>query len=194
VHIVTALLFSLLANPKKAREMVERGLRGGTIPTFRGIIEVKHVLERRIRFSVPSVRGRQDRADLLTTHLPKIPGVTDVRADTRTGSVVVCGEDALDGGFLVAAIARLLDLEQAIDEQPRSRLMEGMREGWRTVDRALYERTNGVLTVQALVGLVLAGGAVRQIVRTRSLALPASFTLLWWLYHLTYPAPGRGRE
>jgi hypothetical protein len=193
VHIVTALLFSLLANPKKAREMVERGLRGGTIPTFRGIIEVRHALDHRIRFAVPSVRGRQDRAELLTTHLPKVPGVTAARADVRTGSVVVTGEDTLDGGFLVAAMARLLDLEEAMDEQPRSRLMEGMRQGWRTVDRALYERTSGFLTVQALVGLVLAGGAVRQIVRSRSLALPASFTLLWWLYHLTYPVPGRVR-
>ena len=196
MHLITAAVISLLANKDAAGLFgnIRRNADTLRVPSFPGIIERRHVLPGRLRFRVNALKGNRDGAALLENRLPVLPGVGSVRCDTRTGTVLVTGESSLDGALVVAGIAKILGLEKEIDRRPVSRITRAVRRSWQGVDRALYDRTGGLLTVRDLVGILLLASTVRQVVSTGRLGLPPAFTLVWWLFHLSYGNGGEGAE
>lgn len=185
MHLITAALISFLANPDGLRKLKPGFIAKGRVPSFPGLLEHGHGIPGRHRLLIPSLRGSSAGADILTEKLPVIPGVESVRCDLRSGSVLVTGTEDLDGGLLVAAAARILGLDKAIDAQPQSKMTTFLRHFWQGLDQAVFHRTGGRLTATDGIGLFLLGASIVQVRRTRALGLPPAVTMLWWFYTLS---------
>lgn len=189
MHLVTAAILSLLANKNTASIFrgfgKPSGLRQRFVPSFPGIVEKRHAMPGRLRFRVPALTGDKEAEAKLCDKLPVLPEVAAVICDPRTGSVLVTGGPEMNGALVVAGIAKILGLEEQIESLPTSRLTQAARDFWRGLDRVLYEKSGGLITMNDAVGVFLLASSVIQIRKTRSLGLPAGFTLLWWLYRLT---------
>jgi hypothetical protein len=182
MHIISALLISMFVNRDARKKFDGFGFRKSGIPSFRGIIELDHYSPGRIRFRVPKLITEPALAGETESRLPSFPEVESVVTDIRSGSVLVRGSAKMEGGLLVAGVARLMDLEEELERPVKSRLNNGLDSIPRSLDRALYESTNGFLTIKSGLTLFLLISAILKIGRERSLNLPPSFTLLWWLY------------
>jgi hypothetical protein len=113
MHIITGIMLMELARRLRQPGQV-------LLPQLNvGPIQTAHVLPGRIRFRVPLVREDEEAAELLELRLPALDGVTGVRVDRTTGSVLVTHDTAVAEGYLIlCAIARLLGLEDALDSTP----------------------------------------------------------------------------
>lgn len=190
MHLVTAAVLSLIANRKIGKLSFPK-IRRRTVPSFRGIIEHVHGIPGRHRYRIPSLIGNDSGADTLKDHLTIVPEVDSVSCDLRAGSLLVKGSEEMDPGFVLAAAARLLDLEKEIEQTPVSKFSTGAVNIWSGIDRALYEKTGGRLTADDAVGLALLGLALNEIRRTRTIGIPPAFTLIWWFFTLSKKKGGR---
>jgi hypothetical protein len=67
-----------------------QGKRRGLLPSFvGGPVEVSHHLPGRVRFRAQSLVGDQSAKGVLEERLARVEGVAAVRADTRSGSVLI---------------------------------------------------------------------------------------------------------
>ena len=98
-----------------------------------------------------------------------------------TGSVLIrykVGE--VEPELLFAALVKLLDLEEEMDAPRRPALAAELRTMGESLNRAVYERTGGVVDLWTAMLIVLAGIGIRKMVRDPVRAFPAGFTLVWW--------------
>lgn len=134
---------------------------------------VVHFLPGRIRLRFRGMAA----ADLATLReqIASLPGVTEVRADSRTGSMLILG-DAVSYGALEAASRRAGHaLERAEEARP---LIDHLSNRLEAADQRLRQASGGGLDIASVAVLVLLGTAVIQMARGR-IAGPA-ITILWY--------------
>jgi copper chaperone CopZ len=179
MHIITGLIVSSLLGK---RLFGARSPRNFTL-SFRGIIETRHLLSGRVRYRVPKLINNPQAKSEVEETIAGVEGITEVRANTVTGSVLVTfRQEKIDYRLILAALAKVLELDKAISETPHSRLAEGLDDLGGGLNRAVYEYSGGLVDVKTLLPLGLAGVGLYSLVRSRNLALPGAFTLLWWAY------------
>jgi hypothetical protein len=150
-----------------------------------------HATRGRARLRLPSAKGDAAFFRRLEEELRNCVGVTDVKVNARTGSVLVRHGGDLD---VVARHARahgLFDLrerEERDEQEPRTdeaaraglsrhaRALDEIENAIRDADKSLRRRTNGAVDLQALAFGALVGGSAYQLVRGKF--LPAGGTML----------------
>ncbi len=138
----------------------------------------------RVRFRAPRLVGRQHEGEELKRRLAHLNGVKEVEVSSISGSVCLrFAEDRLKPELLLAAIIRLLGLERQLERAPRSWVARELQETGDALNRALYERTGGVIDFYTAMPLLLAVLGVRNIVAGRVFGWP----LLWWAYREVFP-------
>jgi hypothetical protein len=144
-------------------------------------VRTRHLLPGRARFEVKRLRGADAEADSLAQSLQRIDAVEAVRVNPVTGSVLIRHDpDAISADLLVAAIIKVLRLEGDLNRVPPSTVRRELREVSHALNRAVYDRTQGIIDLRTAVCLALAAVGTTRLWRQGGLSLPAGFTLLWW--------------
>lgn len=176
MHLVIGMLAStLLARSKFGR-------KDGAL-SFWGVLELRHEIPGRLRLHCPAVRDDAAAADTVVRELPRLPGVAEVRADHRTGSIIVRYEPhRLDVQTIQLAILKLLGLEEAAENPAPSALTKETEEIFGSLNKALLEVSRGAVDVDFLVPTVLMGLATYRMISKTRTGLPEAFTLFWWAF------------
>jgi hypothetical protein len=177
MHLITGFIVASLLGRKK-RGNLRR------LPSFPGVIETVHLLPGRVRFRTPRLLGRQTEALELKKRLGGLSGVIDVEVNSVSGSICLrFADDQLKPELLLAAIIRLLGLERQIERPPRPWVGREVQQTGEALNRALYERTGGMIDFYTAMPLLLVILGVRNIAAGKMLGWP----LLWWAYRELFP-------
>ncbi len=178
MHIITGLL---LAKLLKARNSKIQEQNASPLFNMPGVITLVHALPGRCRFRLPVLIGQAEASNKLVQRLQEVDGVTGVTASPAVGSILLAYDaDKLSPEVLAAAMVRLLGLERAFSGKVEASLGRELREWAKSLNVAVYQKTGGVLDLRTALMLGLVAIAIKKAIAQRSLALPASFTLLWW--------------
>lgn len=174
MHLITGMLLAALAGKRS-------GTKSSFLPRHTGPVRLQHELPGRIRFRVPSLRGNLAAVQLVREKLPTLDGVESVQANAVTGSVLIAyQEDQVNPGLLFTALVRLLGLDAEYQRPPSSVIHRELGAMGSSLNRAVHERTAGILDLRTAMLIGLAAFGIKELVSKGSGALPAGFTLLWW--------------
>ena len=184
MHIITGLVMAHFFKKRKDSHTTEAECsREPMAPLLRlhTPVRTEHMLPGRVRFRVPSLCGDVASGKHLASALDRVASIKKVCVNTVTGSVLIHYDaQTLNAALLVAAVIKVLGLEGELEKVPVSRLQRELRQVSKALNRALYDQTNGLLDMKSAIFLSLAALGTVKLLRQRSLALPAGFTLLWW--------------
>jgi copper chaperone CopZ len=175
MHILTGFLLAGLLNKKKFR-------RETLMPMLRtGPVQTAHFVPGRVRLRVPSLAENAAGLALVREKLPTIQGVQSVELSPATGSVLIrYREDDVRPELLFAAVVRLLNLDAELKRVPQPVVTRELREILGSVNRAVYDRTGGLLDLWSAVLILLVGIGIQKLVVQGMRAFPAGLTLVWW--------------
>ena len=177
MHLITGFVLAGLLGRK------HRG-RPSRLPKFPGVIETVHLLPGRVRFRTPNLVGRQTQAEELQKRLAQIHGLLSVSVNSISGSICLrFRPDRIKPEMLLAAIVRLLGLEQQIGQRPRSLVGREIRAAGDALNHAMFERTGGLIDLYTAMPLLLLAVGLRNIAAGRVVGWP----LLWWAYRTLFP-------
>jgi copper chaperone CopZ len=175
MHIITGLLLAGLAGRKK------KGARS-LVSAFRtGPVRTVHCLAGRVRFRVPSLADDANGAKGLVERLPKVQGVESVEVNRATGSVLIrYREEEVTAELLFAAVVRLLGLDEELKRRPLPAITREIRGVMDSLNRAVYERTGGLLDFWSGMLILMAAIGIKKLAAEGARATPAGLTLVWW--------------
>ena len=176
MHLVVGALASLALAGRRSSGM-------GRALCFWGVLEPRHELPGRLRVWCASVENDRERADRVSQELPRLPGVTSVRADARSGSIVIAyAPERIDAQTIQAGIITLLGLETQVARPAPSLLTRETNNVLDSLNRAVLDLTRGLADIDFLVPTVLMTLAGVHLARRSSVGVPAGFTLFWWAF------------
>ncbi|MBI4865278.1 MAG: hypothetical protein HY815_34195, partial [Candidatus Riflebacteria bacterium] len=128
--------------------------RGGPGALLRrtGPVQFRHQTPGRVRFSLPALRGQPRLGSELQTQLKRLKDVDEVTVTPISGSLVIRYHGArLDAALLGEVVAGLLKL--GVDSRPQelSFIRKELGALTHVLDRALFERTGGILDLRVLL-------------------------------------------
>ena len=176
MHLITgAIIAAVLGNKSKEQNT------GSPILSIRGPINTSHLLPGRVRFHIPSLKNNDIQITQLGEQLPKISGISSLHIDDHTGSVLIhFDQSTIKAELLAAALIRLLGLEKELEKTPEATIPREIREMGRSLNKAVYDKTGGLLDLWTAIPLLLLVAGGRQIFTERNLTMPTAMTLLWW--------------
>jgi hypothetical protein len=175
MHIITGMVVAALMGKKI------RGI-GPSLPMSRtGPVRIAHALPGRTRFRVKGLSARGVDAGDLEARLAGIQGVDGARVDPCSGSVLVRHDEGKVGApLLFAAIVRLIGAEDDLVRTPEPVVQRELRDVCGALDRAVYDRTGGLLDLKSALLIIFAFVGVQRVLRRPNMALPAGLSLVWW--------------
>lgn len=177
MHIITGLLISALLGKKSGSP------RDPGLVSFRNILEIRHSLPGRLRLYAPCLKTDTAPGEHLTEVLTKAEGIEGVEVSPVTGTALIRYKpEQVDGSVVFGATLRILDLESEVEKAPESLVSSGIRNGSDALNRALYEKSGGIIDLWTAipVGLLIVG--LYKMLKPGGLGVPGGFTLLWWAY------------
>ena len=179
MHLITgAIIAALLGNKSNEKKI------GSPILNIRGPINTTHVLPGRVRFHIPSLKQNDIQSTNVSEQLVKIEGITSVQVSELTGSVLIYFDQSkIKADLLAAALIRLLGLEKELEKTPMPTIVREMRDMGESLNRAVYEKTGGLIDLWTAIPLLLVVVAGKKIFTDKTLTAPAAATLLWWGYN-----------
>ena len=150
------------------------------LPSFPGICEVESSLRGRLRLRLPSILSNPEQAQACQKQLLSADAVLDCTFNPRIGTMLICFDpEQVDGAVVEGAVLRLMGLDAALEKEPQSKVMQGVKTLASAINHGVYETTGGLLDAKALAALGLTGAALRAYA-AGGFALPGAATLLWW--------------
>lgn len=175
MHIITGLLLAALAGRKK------KSGTGGTPLLKSGPVRTAHSLQGRLRLRVPSLVGDQKGCRDLDTRFSNLQGIRSAESSPVTGSVLVhYDEQAVRPELIFGAVVKLLGLEEELERVPTPVLTRELGLLGRSLNRAVYEKSGGLVNGWSLLLLGLAALGIRQALNDNTRAWPAGLTMVWW--------------
>ncbi len=149
------------------------------VPSFRGIVEVKHKLRGRIRFTIPSLKGNNGGFQGLKAQLDKIDHIYNVQVNPITASLLVEHGEEIEATLIVGIIIKLLGLEEYVKNPPKALVTSEFNNAKESLSLAVNEKTKGVLDLKSILFLLFISMGVRKIRENPKLG-PNGYTFLWW--------------
>jgi hypothetical protein len=179
VHLITgAIIAALLGNKSKEQAA------GSPILNIRGPINTMHLLPGRARFQIPLLKHNAIQSTQTREQLSKIQGVHSVAISEITGSVLIqFDQTTIKADLLAAALIRLLGLEKELEKTPEPTITRELRDMGESLNRAVYDKTGGLLDLWTAIPILLLAVAGKKIITDKALTAPAAATLLWWGYN-----------
>jgi hypothetical protein len=185
MHLIIGAALSALASKHMARK--DGHTTVSPLLRTRGPVETLHLLKGRVRFRVRAVIGSNEKAGFVQENLIKLPPVRSVNANPVTGSVLILfDEGEISAELLFTAIIRLLGLERELESAPRGVLVKEAESAGQSLNRALFDSTNGIVDLRSAMLLLLLFAGVRKLILDRGNAFPPGFTMLFWAATLTH--------
>ncbi len=164
----------LLALKKEKKEI---------LPNFKGILTVKSSIKDRMRFRVEVLKNDENLCELLKEKLEELPDIKEVNYNTLIGSLLIkYNQNNLESDLLISIIIKLLNLEEEIDKKVHGILGKEVKNINEALDRGIYEKTHGFITLEELIIISLLLGGTYQLI-TKPIMLPSGLTLLWWAHN-----------
>jgi hypothetical protein len=153
--------------------------------TVHRVVESPHVVPGRVRVRVSGLPLDADEAVHLAEALARLPGVTEVKVDRRTGSVLCLGTDELGPGPVVEKVTALVGaVEIPAEAEPLVARPSGVaREIGRLfhdLDRGVLHATDGHLDLATLATFSFIGAGALEVAIKQKLPAPPWFNLAWW--------------
>ncbi len=153
--------------------------------SIKGIIEVRHSIDSRIRVHIPSLKDDQTKAEKLESDAGKVDAIQSVKASPVTGSVTICFDQSQIAPVLVLGIViKLLGLDAEINNAQTAHLEKEITTVTKSLDKSLLKVSNDAIDIKSGISILILAGLVISVAHNKaSLAiLPTPITLLWWLY------------
>ena len=152
------------------------------LPNFKGILEVKHHIPGRIRMSCPNLKNNKDKSIDLVNVCDKIPGIISIRINENLGTILIeYDTDVLKPLLIIWIILKFIELEDTINKSPTSLIDKESANLADSLNRAIFEKTNGIVDLKSFVMLLLGAYAAYDI-NSRPTVRPSGYTCLWWIY------------
>lgn len=152
------------------------------LPNFKGILEVKHHIPGRIRMSCPNLKNNKDKSIDLVNVCDKIPGIISIRINENLGTILIeYDTDVLQPLLIIGIILKVMELEDTINKSPTSLIDKESANLADSLNRAIFEKTNGIVDLKSFVMLLLGAYAAYDI-NSRPTVRPSGYTCLWWIY------------
>jgi hypothetical protein len=152
MHILTGMLVAALLNKKKGPGTKQHKPR-----FLGGPVEIAHSLPGRVRFYIPAIMKSDSAVAVLNERLGKVDAIDKLIVTPRTGSVLIrYRASEISEDLLLAALVRLLGLEKAFDQPPQPVIAKEMKHMGESLNRAVYEKTGGIVDLFSAV-MILAG-------------------------------------
>jgi hypothetical protein len=186
MHIITGLVLTALL-----------GRRGGSPgrrpPSAPGVIETAHSIPGRLRLRIASLAGDGPTGGALAARLGGLEGVESVDFAPVCGSLVICYRPGVvEPDVLFGAVVRLAGLEDAVANPGSCRIRYELGEAGEAVNRAVFERTGGMLDLWTALPLLFVAIGVRKLLGGKGSNPQTGMMLLWWAYLSLFPPGGRG--
>lgn len=183
MHILTGILLAGLMGRGKGRPKSNAKQMLARSPLLRApsVISITHAIPGRTRFRIPTLISNPAAANTLCSALVDLDPIQSVEANRVSGSVLIHHDaDHVPPDVLAAVLVRLLGLEQALTRDVDASLSKECRALAHAANRAVYERCGGLIDLKSVLFLTLGAIGLRKILKQRTMAFPAGFTLLWW--------------
>lgn len=135
-----------------------------------------HKIPNRVRLYVVSKKGADDYFRGVRETLEQDESVVEVKADARTGSILVFHEDEIESVLERAVRKGLFELTTEAEKEPRGSLPDAALKGLSRIDKVLRDATDGALDITGATALVLLGLGGLQAKRRQ--VLPPAATLV----------------
>lgn len=170
--IYTLGILGLRKAIKKEEDTIE-------VPSFKDVVEVKHKLNGRIRFNIPSLKGNGEGFQALKAQLDRVDSISSVQINPVTGSLLIEHGRDIEPTLIVGIIIKLLGLEEYVKNPPKALVTSEFRNAQQSLSLAINEKTHGVLDLKAVLFLFFTSIGIKKIIENPKL-LPNGFTFLWW--------------
>ena len=180
MHIITGIIISALLGKKKKDnpDNSQKKPMG-----FRNVLEVRHFIPGRIRLYAPIIRYADFGSIAVKEKLSSINGIVGVSSSTVSGTLLINFDPAvLTPDVVFAAAVHVLGIQDEIEEIPKSFVSSEIKNIGDSLNRALYEKSGGLLDFRTLIPITLAGLGVYKMLQPGGLSIPGGFTLLWWAF------------
>ncbi len=175
MHIITGLLLAALAGRKK------KPGAGGASMLKSGPVRTEHSLPGRLRLRVPSLAGQRETCENLVSRFSRLRGIKSVAVSPVTGSVLIHhDQEAVRPEVLFGAVVKLLGLEEELERVPTPVLTRELGLLGRSLDRAVYEKSGGLVNGWSLLLLGVAALGIRRALNDNTRMWPAGLTMVWW--------------
>ena len=127
-------------------------------------IKTNHLLPGRVRFQIDALKKNIKGEQFLNEQLPKIKGIKSIQINTITGSVLIhFSEEDIQPELLFTALIRLLGLEKELEKTPQSFISREIRLIGKSLNRAVLERTGGIIDLSTAIPIVLGVMGIQKI-------------------------------
>lgn len=172
--IISASLMALDKEVKKKKE--------NNLPSFKGLLEVKHYIPGRIRFYSPKIKNNSEVAIFIKEQLNKIPVINLMDINTITGTTLIkYNAKDIDPMVIISVLLKLLNLEKEISKEPKDKIASELSEIKSSLNRAVYEKTQGILGVKTIVFFALLLYGIKRY-KERPDLIPGGITLIHWAF------------
>lgn len=153
------------------------------MPSFYGIVEVKHRLSGRVRLKIESLIGDEETSRYLEEKLKQVNGIHEVSINNLIGSVLIkYDENIIEPMILMGVILNVLGLEEKIFEKKSGTLHGIMKEAIDMIDLTIYNKTKGILDLKTVIALFFIGYGAKKL--RQNPIMPNGVNLLWWGYNI----------
>ena len=178
MHLITGLLLTYFAG-RKTKKPIPPLLRVG------GPIKTIHLLPGRVRFKIATLAGNRGDSDKIVNTLSSLKGVTTIEVNNYSGSVlIVFNENEIQAELLFTALIRILGLEKQLEHTNESRIAREIQTIGKSINRAFNENTGGFIDLWTAIALTMAFIGSKKLIKEKSAAFPAGFTLVWWAVNM----------
>ena len=150
------------------------------LPSFRGVAEVRSSLPGRMRLYVPAVTQEPALTGQMVQQLESTGVIHHVKAEPRTGSVLICyDESKVQAPVVLGAMMKLMGLDEKASAVPAGKLREGLRTLMSAINAGVLDATGGLVDAKTLAAGILTVAALRSRAKI-GWAMPGALTLLGW--------------
>ena len=158
-------------------------MKKNMLPSFYGILEIKHYTKGRMRIKVDSLVKDEEKSKDLVDRLSGLNGIDNISVNSLIGSVLVnFSEEIVDPITLIGAILNILGLEEEVFNRKNGKISSGMKGIIESIDLTIYNKTMGVLDFKSTIALLFIIVGIRKI--RQSPIMPNGVNLLWWGYNI----------
>lgn len=174
--ILIGLIFKKITDKKKGKS----NSLLGSIPD---VIEIKHSIQGRIRFYIPSIVDNISAKENILAVLKNVSSIEEISIDIITGSIVIKYDPKeATPELIMGVIIKILELDKIIEEKRDPIVLKELKRIKEAFNYSFYKQTKGVLNFTTLVPLVLIYIGAKRIIVNKDTSVPNPYTLFYWAY------------
>lgn len=152
------------------------------LPSFIGVIEVKHSIRGRVRLYVPVLKNDEASRRIILEQLSRVETIKHIEINNITGSLTIKYDpEKIDPALLIGVVAKLLQLEGELVKKKESLITREIGNMKEAVNLAIYNKTRGIVDIKAIYILIVLFFGIRGI-RQMPKMLPNGYTMVRWAY------------